>query len=128
MRLVRADARPCDEERRPRIFTDRSSDVQHKPLEVPNVMGTHQCWPKHFFSHKEVPEVRTAESAGAAFAVTGGVDWQRIFGKSRISQANWAVGREGVGIAAVAGGQDAVEHIHPGSHRHDDVPFVANAH
>ena len=91
-------------------------------------MGTHQCWPKHFVSHKEVPEVCPTEPAGASFAVTGGVDRHRIFGKSRISQANWPLGREGIGIATVAGGQDAVEHIHPGSHRHDDVPFVANAH
>ena len=61
-------------------------------------------------------------------AIAGLLDGAVVFGELGVFEADLACGGESVGISAVAGGQDAIEHIDTGANGVINITFVTYAH
>jgi len=103
------------------------ADVQHEPLEMSQVMDAHENRSEHFARRKKVPQIRPGELATGQ-TVARRVDRLLIVAKTGILEPHLPIRRKRVGIAAVAGRQHAIEHVHPRRDGRDDVPLVADAH
>src|SRR6266566_6729013 len=107
--------------------TDGAADIRHEALVEPHIMHGNEDGSKHLVGEKKVADGATGEIA-ASVAVAVSFDWIGVLYKARIAQPQRAGGGEGVGIAAVARGEDAVEHIDSSGDGGDDVAGIADAH
>src|SRR2546423_11083384 len=106
---------------------DGAADIRHEALVEPNIMHGNQYRSKHLGREKKVAN-GAAREMRASVAIAAGFDGVFIGGVFAVAQSKRAGGGEGVGIAAVARGKDAVEHIDTGRDGGGDVAREADAH
>src|SRR5438477_12525503 len=99
--------------------TDGAADIRHEALVEPHIMHGNEDGSKHLVGEKKVANGAAGKIA-ASVAVAVSFDWIGVLRKSRIAQPQRAGGGEGVGIAAITRGQDAVEHVDAGRDGGDD--------
>src|SRR5258706_12098493 len=107
--------------------TDGAADIRHEALVEPDIMHRNEDGSKHLVGEKKVADGAAGEIA-ASVAITVIFYRTRIAGEFGIAEAERAGGGEGVGVAAVAGGENAVEHVDAGGDGGDDVAGEADAH
>src|SRR4051812_39426870 len=107
--------------------TDGAADIRHEALVEPHIMHGNEDGSKHLVGEKKVADCAAREIA-ASIAVAISFNRIGVLRKATVAQPQRPGGGEGVGIAAVARGQDAVEHADAGGDGGDDVAGEADAH
>ena len=110
-----------------RSIGDGLTDVGHEPLEEPYIMHGNEQRAKHLACEKIVADGSTGKS-GAGVAVAAGFNRAIFADKSAVSEPDRAGAGEGIGIAAIAGGQRAIEHINARRDGNGNVAGETDAH
>jgi hypothetical protein len=92
-----------------------------------HVVEREQPMRQQLAGHEEVAQVRAREAA-ARVAAALGVERRLIARVPCLLERERAVGREGLAVARVPGGQDAVEHVHAARHRVDEILRLPDSH
>ncbi len=110
-----------------RAFAYRRADLFHPSLEEAEVVDGDEGGTEHFFYVEEVAEVAAGEvlAAVTVAALFEGAFVEGVFG---VAEAAGAGEGKGEAVAAVASGQDAVEHVDAALDGFKDVLGVADAH
>ena len=90
--------------------------------------GCRGSGPPSRFGEEAMTEVRPAETAPAGRAVARRIDRREVVPKPGMPEPERPCGGEDRRHTPVPGRQDAVEHVHPGRHRHHDVPLISDPH
>src|SRR5271170_339873 len=106
---------------------DRGANLPHQPLVEIQIMNGVQVGAQYLVASVQMPQIAAAEvSAG----ITGAsrLEGTCVLLMSRIANIDDAGAGEKMGVACVAGGHDAIEHIDAAAHRLDDVLRSSDAH
>ena len=135
--------RPLRDQERPIAPVDGITEVCGEALEESEVVEGDEDWAEHFAGHEQMPNVGAGEGLAvrgvpavacgvACMAIAARLDGEGITGEGGIAEADLAVAtwftRKGVGVSAVAGWKDTIEHIDTGHDGGDDISLVADAH
>src|SRR6516164_7030983 len=101
------------------ILANRLLRLGHQPAIIGDVMDRQQGRAEHLLRQKEVVDISPAEIAAGITQATG-LNWCRISLVDGIAKPKWPERCKCRGIAAIAGGEDAIEHVDAGSNGGQD--------
>src|SRR5690606_10844234 len=104
-----------------------------------NIMQADENRPEHLLGEEQMPKIAPAERAAtrclvmvgggvAGGAIAAGLDGSGVLGELGVAEADLPRRGEGRGVAAIAGGEGATEHLYPGQNSGNDVSLVADTH